>query len=77
MADKDYSHSQFIKAALKMNTSWTLLPQLQEPDMQLWLSALSTGMKFITAMELDDAEKLPDRCAAAYKIQAVMLMQNI
>lgn len=61
MADKDYSHSQFIKAALKMNTSWTLLPQLQEPDMQLWLSALSTGMKFITAMELDDAEKLPDR----------------
>lgn len=44
-----------------MYTSWTLLPQLQEPDMQLWLSALSTGMKFITAMELDDAEKLPDR----------------
>ena len=61
VADKDYSHSQFIKAALKMNTSWTLLPQLQEPDMQLWLGALSTGMKFITAMELDDAEKLPDR----------------
>ena len=44
-----------------MYSSWTLLPQLMEPDMQLWLSALSTGMKFITAMELDDAEKLPDR----------------